>query len=235
MNTLTQKFLALFSTSGTEHTESPGSPADRGGMPLASVAYLREFAQRLRLEVDDLSPAEQAELKRRLDESMDFREDNYGFLYHEVYRLGHGYSLADAKRVSAQLTEISEEPAARAYLDYRENAVAAEALMAAGSLLQEEGEAAAADRLFRLADARRHRSSLLADNTGDAASRDTDRDDGVERQGAPVADTAVEDSPGENSATEDSPAEDSPEAGLAGLMDDAVDAGADAGSKDRAG
>ena len=203
MNTLIQKFLALFSTSGTEHTESPGSPVERGGMPLASVAYLREFAQRLRLEVDDLS----------------FREDNYGFLYHEVYRLGHGYSLADAKRVSAQLTEISQEPAARAYLDYRENAVAAEALMAAGSLLQEEGEAAAADRLFRLADTRRHRSSLLADNTDGAATTETDGDDDVERQGAAVADTATEHSRG---------------AGLAGLMDNAVEVGADAEPKNRA-
>ena len=225
MNTLIQKFLAPFSTSGTEHAEPSDAPADRGGMPLASVAYLREFAQRLRLEVDDLSPAEQAELKRRLDESMDFREDNYGFLYHEVYRLGHGYSLADAKRVSAQLTEISEEPAARAYLDYRENAVAAEALMAAGSLLQGEGESAAADRLFRLADARRHRSSLLADSTNDVSTKETDPDDGVERQGAAVADTATDNSPG---------------AGLAGLMDDAVEVGAvevgaDAEPKNRAG
>ncbi|WP_459328981.1 hypothetical protein [Arthrobacter sp. HLT1-20] len=143
-------------------------------MPLASAAYLNEFAQRLGLEVDDLSPAEQAELKARLDKSMDFREENYGFLYHEVYQLGHGYSLADASRVSAQINGITDDPAARAYLDYRENAVAAEALMAAGSLLAQEGDAHAAARLFKLADARRHRSSVL--DFGEVEEQPTDRE-----------------------------------------------------------
>jgi len=161
MNTLIQKFLALFSPAEQVQADSPDVRLPLSGMPLASASYLREFAHRLGLEVDDLSPAEQAELKARLDRSMDFREENYGFLYHEVYQLGHGYTLADAGRVSAQINEILTEPAARAYFDYRENAVAAEALLAAGSLLEKEGDADAAGRLFKLADARRHSSSLL--------------------------------------------------------------------------
>lgn len=173
MNTLIQKFLALFSTARQEDPSPSGGALELGGMPLASPAYLREFAQRLGLEVDDLSPAEQAELKSRLDGSMDFREDNYGFLYHEVYRLGHGYSLADATRVSARINEISEEQAASAYLDYRENSVAAEALMAAGAVLQQEGHDAAAQRLFGLADARRHRSSRLALNVENERTLET--------------------------------------------------------------
>ncbi|MGP9501168.1 hypothetical protein ACT3TS_03010 [Specibacter sp. AOP5-B1-6] len=179
MNTLIQKFLALFSTASQEHPETSDVRPETGGMPLASATYLREFAQRLGLEVDDLSPAERAELKSRLDGSMDFREDNYGFLYHEVYRLGHGYSLADATRVSARINEISEEPAARAYLDYRENAVAAEALMAAGALLQKEGQADAAQRLFGLADARRHRSSQLAVNAENPRASAAAQEDGA--------------------------------------------------------
>ncbi|ALE05733.1 hypothetical protein AL755_10060 [Arthrobacter sp. ERGS1:01] len=161
MKTLIQKFLALFSAAHQENPELHEARLPLDGMPLASAAYLREFAQRLGLEVDDLSPAEQAELKARLDHSMDFREENYGELYHAVYQLGHGYSLSDATRVSARISAISEEPAARAYLDYRENAVAAEALMAAGALLEQEGDLNAAHRLYDLAEARRHRSSLL--------------------------------------------------------------------------
>lgn len=161
MSTLMQKFLALFSPAVQDYPEPPQTQPALGGMPLASPAYLQEFAHRLGLEVDDLSPAEQDELKSRLDASMDFRQDNYGVLYHQVYQLGHGYSLADATRVSALISSISEEAAASAYLDYRENSVAAEALMAAASLLRAEGEAGAADRLFSLAEARRHRSSLL--------------------------------------------------------------------------
>lgn len=161
MSTLMQKFFALFSPAMQNYPEPPQTQPALGGMPLASPAYLHEFAQRLGLEVDDLSPAEQDELKSRLDASMDFRQDNYRFLYHQVYQLGHGYTLADATRVSALISSISEEAAASAYLDYRENSVAAEALMAAATLLQAEGEGAAADRLFGLAEARRHRSSLL--------------------------------------------------------------------------
>ncbi|MGA7207120.1 MAG: hypothetical protein WBX27_21110 [Specibacter sp.] len=168
MHTLIQKFLALFSSAQQTHPNPSEARLPLDGMPLASAAYLREFAQRLGLEVDDLSPAEQAELKTRLDQSMDFREENYGSLYHEVYQLGHGYSLADANRVSAQMIDICDEPAARAYLDYRENAVAAEALMAAGSLLEQEGDAVAARRLFDLAEARRHRSSVLEFNVADS-------------------------------------------------------------------
>ncbi len=161
MSTFFQRFLALFSAP-TEHPEADGERTAADGMPLAGPTYLRQFAQRLGLEVDDLSAAEQTELKKRLDESMDFREDNYGALYHEVYQLGHGYSLADAARVSGQINKLCADPAAQAYVDYRENAVAAEALMAAGSLLENEGNHAGAERLFGLADARRHRSSRLA-------------------------------------------------------------------------
>lgn len=177
MNTLIQKFLALFSAPKPEQTEPTDAHLPLGGMPLASPEYLRKFAHRIGLEVDDLSPAEQRELKVRLDQSMDFREENYASLYHEVYQLGHGYSLDDASRVSAQINDISAESTARAFLDYRENAVASEALMAAGSLLKEEGETAAAERLFMLAEARRHRSSLLetksapATATADPASK----------------------------------------------------------------
>lgn len=173
MNTLIQKFLALFSAPKTEQAEPTATRPPLGGMPLASPEYLREFAHRIGLEVDDLSPAEQTELKTRLDRSMDFREENYAFLYHEVYQLGHGYSLADASRVSAQMNKIASESTARAFLDYRENAVAAEALMAAGSLLKEEGETAAAERLFMLAEARRHRSSLLEHNMENTPSTDS--------------------------------------------------------------
>ncbi|AIX99991.1 hypothetical protein ART_0393 [Arthrobacter sp. PAMC 25486] len=214
MNTLIQKFLALFSTSRDELSDSSEARPEPGGMPLASATYLREFAQRLGLEVDDLSPAEQAELKSRLDESMDFRENNYGFLYHEVYRLGHGYSLADANRVSARINEISEEQAASAYLDYRENAVAAEALMAAGALLQKEGEAVAAQRLFGLADARRHRSSRLAVRVENALVIETAQND----------DSAVAGQP--HSVTDSAADEQVPEAGLEGLMEDAGEADA---------
>lgn len=173
MNTLIQKFLALFSAPKPEHPETNEPRMALSGMPLASPEYLREFAHRIGLEVDDLSSAEQSELKARLDRSMDFREENYAFLYHEVYQLGHGYSLKDASRVSAQINEISSVSTARAFLDYRENAVAAEALMAAGSLLKEEGETAAAERLFMLADARRHRSSLLEVNLADTSAADS--------------------------------------------------------------
>ena len=164
MNSLIQKILAFFSPARRAHPASPEILLAMSGMPLASAAYLREFAQRLGLEVDDLSPAEQAELKARLDQSMDFREENYSALYHEVYQLGHGYALADAIRVSDQINDISDDPAARAYLDYRENAVAAEALMSAGTLLEQEGDVDAARRLFDLAEARRHRSSVLTFN-----------------------------------------------------------------------
>ncbi len=173
LNSLIQKFLALFSSAQHADPGTSDAPLALGGMPLASAAYLREFAQRLGLEVDDLSPAEQAELKARLDQSMDFREENYGFLYHEVYQLGHGHSLADANRVSALITGISEEPVARAYLDYRENAVAAEALMAAGALLEQEGDISAARRLFDLAENRRHRSSVLEFNVANAPDTDS--------------------------------------------------------------
>lgn len=164
MSTFFQKFLAFFSATPAhlDATEPAGDNAPHDGMPLAGPTYLRQFAHRLGLEVDDLSPAEQTELKRRLDDSMDFREENYDRLYHGVYRLGHGYSLADAERVSAQINEICAEDAAQAYLDYRENSIAAEALMAAASVLQNEGQNTAAERLFNLADARRHRSSRLA-------------------------------------------------------------------------
>ncbi|MEV8182253.1 hypothetical protein [Specibacter sp. NPDC078692] len=173
MNTLIQKFLALFSAPKPLPAEASETRIALSGMPLASPEYLREFAHRIGLEVDDLSPAEQTELKARLDRSMDFREENYAFLYHEVYQLGHGYSLEDASRVSAQINKISSESAARAFLDYRENAVAAEALMAAGSLLKEEGDTAAAERLFMLANARRHRSSLLEVNLADTSATDS--------------------------------------------------------------
>ena len=173
MNTLIQKFLALFSAPKPLPAEASETRIALSGMPLASPEYLREFAHRIGLEVDDLSPAEQTELKARLDRSMDFREENYAFLYHEVYQLGHGYSLEDASLVSAQVNEIAAESAARAFLDYRENAVAAEALMAAGSLLKEEGDTAAAERLFMLADARRHRSSLLEVNLADTSTTDS--------------------------------------------------------------
>lgn len=218
MNTLIRKFLALFSTPSAELPNSSEARPERGGMPLASAVYLREFAQRLGLEVDDLSPAEKAELKSRLDESMDFREDNYGFLYHEVYRLGHGYSLADANRISARINEISEEQAARAYLDYRENAVAAEALMAAGALLQKEDEAAAAQRLFGLADARRHRSSRLAVNVENALAVES-----AQHADSPVA--------GQLPSVTDSAADEQvSEAGLEGLMTDAGETGAAAES-----
>ena len=172
MKTLIQKFLALFSTAHQDNPEPHEARLPLDGMPLASAAYLREFAQRLGLEVDDLSPAEQAELKARLDHSMDFREENYGDLYHAVYQLGHGYSLGDATRVSAQISAISDEPAARAYLDYRENAVAAEALMAAGALLEQEGDENAAHRLYELAEARRHRSSLLESSLENQSATD---------------------------------------------------------------
>lgn len=217
MNTLIQKFLALFSPAEQGHPESPDTRLPLSGMPLASAAYLREFAQRLGLEVDDLSPAEQAELKARLDRSMDFREENYGFLYHEVYQLGHGYSLADASRVSAQINEINDEPAARAYLDYRENAVAAEALMAAASLLEKEGDDFAAGRLFKLADARRHRSSVLESKVADAPAMDFVQDEAV---------AAKKDAPtiaGDAAAAEDR-APGLEKTGLAGLMGTAVEA-----------
>lgn len=161
MNTLIQKIIAFFSTTSEEDSEAPSTNQTFSAMPVASPEYLREFAHRIGLEVDDLSPAEQRELKAQLDSSMDFREENYTSLYHQVYQLGHGYSLADAGRVSAQINEISADAYARAFLNYRENAVAAEALMAAGSLLREEGSAVAAERLFALAEVRRHRSSLL--------------------------------------------------------------------------
>jgi len=172
LNSLIQKILAFFSPARRAHPESPEVLLAMSGMPLASAAYLREFAQRLGLEVDDLSPAEQAELKARLDQSMDFREENYSVLYHEVYQLGHGYALADAIRVSDQINDISDDPAARAYLDYRENAVAAEALMSAGTLLEQEGDVDAARRLLDLAEARRHRSSVLEFNLGHAPATD---------------------------------------------------------------
>ncbi|MHA7176187.1 hypothetical protein ACX80D_05985 [Arthrobacter sp. Sr24] len=173
MNTLFQKFLALFSAPKPEQAEPTDAHLLSGGMPLASPEYLRKFAHRIGLEVDDLSPAEQRELKVRLDQSMDFREENYASLYHEVYQLGHGYSLDDASRVSTQINDISAESTARAFLDYRENAVAAEALMAAGSLLKEAGETAAAERLFILAEARRHRSSLLETNSAQATATES--------------------------------------------------------------
>lgn len=209
MNALIQKFLALFSTAQHAQPESAQTQHTHSGMPLASAAYLREFAQRLGLEVDDLSPAEQAELKARLDQSMDFREENYGFLYHQVYKLGHGYSLADAGRVSAQINEIIADPTARAYLDYRENAVAAEALMAAGSLLDKEGDEVAAARLFKLADARRHRSSLLETNGTDVPVTEVVHED------AEVTETVTLDVVAEGPAAPDR----APESGLAGLME----------------
>ncbi|WP_154605305.1 hypothetical protein [Arthrobacter sp. AQ5-05] len=215
MSTLIQKILALFSPA--EHAQPASANTDLAptGMPLASATYLREFAKRLGLEVDDLSPAEQDEMKSRLDRSMDFREENYGFLYHEVYQLGHGYSLADASRVSAQINGILEEPAARAYFDYRENAVAAEALMAAGSLLEQEGDAGAAARLFDLADTRRHRSSVLALNVADGEAPGFVRDEG---------DTAEKDKPAVDDGTpiDVEPNTEVDEDGLEGLMDTTV-------------
>ena len=218
MNTLIQKFLALFSGTAPEHPEAPESIPMPSGMPLASAEYLREFAHRLGLEVDGLSPAEQTELKARLDRSMDFREENYSFLYHEVYELGHGYSLADASRVSAQINEITAESTARAYLDYRENAVAAEALMAAGSLLDEEGETVAAGRLFKLADARRHRSSVLEFNVPDLPARDSFQDEAAATE-SEIPEVAAEAADGEQPATGVE------KAGLAELMDTTVGAG----------
>ncbi|POH57849.1 hypothetical protein [Arthrobacter glacialis] len=209
MNAMIQKFLALFSTTQHGQPESVETQHPHSGMPLASGAYLREFAQRLGLEVDDLSPAEQTELKVRLDKSMDFREENYGFLYHEVYQLGHGYSLADASRVSAQINSITEDPAARAFLDYRENAVAAEALMAAGSLLEKDGDDVAAARLFKLAEARRHRSSVLETNGTDAPVTEIVHED------AEVTETVALDVVAEGPAAPDR----APESGLAGLME----------------
>ncbi|POH72649.1 hypothetical protein [Arthrobacter glacialis] len=209
MNAMIQKFLALFSTTQHGQPESVETQHPHSGMPLASGAYLREFAQRLGLEVDDLSPAEQTELKVRLDKSMDFREENYGFLYHEVYQLGHGYSLADASRVSAQINSITEDPAARAFLDYRENAVAAEALMAAGSLLEKDGDDVAAARLFKLAEARRHRSSVLETNGTDVPVTEIVHED------AEVTETVALDVVAEGPAAPDR----APESGLAGLME----------------
>jgi len=208
MNTLIQKFLALFSTAQLVDAEPTESGLPLTGMPLASHTYLREFAQRLGLEVEDLSPAEQAELKTRLDQSMDFREENYGFLYHEVYQLGHGYSLADATRVSAQINAISDEPAARAFLDYRENAVAAEALMAAGSLLEQEGDVVAARLLFELAEARRHRSSVFAVNAANTPSADSDSDDAEEAVLAVTEDDVETVTGAEALETEEADAED---------------------------
>lgn len=215
MNTLIQKFFALFSSAEQGHRPSAEPRLSQDGMPLASAAYLREFAHRLALEVDDLSPAEQAVLKARLDQSMDFREENYGFLYHQVYKLGHGYSLADASRVSAQINEIIADPTARAYLDYRENAVAAEALMAAGSLLEKEGDAAAAGRLFKLAEARRHRSSVLDTNGTDEPVTEIVPEDTVD---AEVTETVALDVVTEGPAAPDH----APESGLAGLMEGPV-------------
>lgn len=226
MSTLFQKFLALFYTPNPEVPDTPATQPALTGMPLASAAYLREFAQRLGLEVDDLSPAEQAVLKARLDNSMDFREENYGFLYHEVYRLGHGYSLDDATRVSSQINAIAENPAANAYLNYRENAVAAEALMAAGAFLQQEGQAVAAEHLFTLADARRHRSSQLEANLEEQPSggsgqdvgrepiRDVDAADTGSRSGAASGSGA---STGQARGAADSP-EGAAETGITGLM-----------------
>lgn len=216
MHALVQKFLALFSAPGQEATEPPAHGLMPGGMPLASAAYMRAFAQRLGLEIDDLSGAEQDELKARLDRSMDFREENFGQLYHEVYRLGHGYSLADASRVSAQINEIIDIPTARAYFEYRENAVAAEALMAAGALLAEAGDAEAASRLFKLADDRRHRSSVLEFNADDVAAPDAADDD------APLA--AKED-PATHGDSDTAGAGDVEDDGLAGLMHTSVETG----------
>lgn len=209
MNTLIQKFLALFSSTEQGHRPSAEAHLSQDGMPLASAAYLREFAHRLALEVDDLSPAEQSVLKARLDQSMDFREENYGFLYHQVYKLGHGYSLADASRVSAQINEIIADPTARAYLDYRENAVAAEALMAAGSLLEKEGDDVAAARLFKLAEARRHRSSVLETNGTDVPVTE------IVHEAAEVTETVALDVVAEGPDAPDR----APESGLAGLME----------------
>lgn len=213
MHALIQKFLALFSPSGQGITETPAHAPTPGGMPLASAAYMREFAQRLGLGIDDLSGAEQAELKARLDRSMDFREENYGQIYHEVYRLGHGYSLADASHVSAQINKIIDVPTARAYFEYRENAVAAEALMAAGALLEEAGDADAAGRLFTLADDRRHRSSVLEINGADLPATDD--------VGTAGRLTGKETPAADGEAAEAGDDEDS---GLAGLMDDSVEA-----------
>lgn len=217
VKTLIQKFLALFSAPQPEPSEAPDTQLALSGMPLASPEYLRKFAHRIGLEVDDLSPAEQTELKVRLDRSMDFREENYASLYHEVYQLGHGYSLDDASRVSAQINEIASESTARAFLDYRENAVAAEALMAAGSLLKEEGNTAAAERLFTLADARRHRSSLLESNMAGTSATDSHQSDAKVEDEAPktqalsIVDNATNNNEDQSSYTE------SP--GLESLMD----------------
>ncbi|MFQ4150180.1 hypothetical protein AAGW05_16080 [Arthrobacter sp. LAPM80] len=231
MNTLFQKFLALFSSAAPEHPAAPDAALPLGGMPLASATYLREFAQRLGLEVDDLSPAEQAELTSRLDRSMDFREENYSFLYHEVYQLGHGFSLADASRVSALINEITAESTARAYLDYRENAVAAEALMAAGALLEKEGDALAAARLFKLADARRHRSSLLEINAANEPAVNPVAETTVaEEKDTPAAsdevatEVSVDDLPANGHVADGGQATNAEEGGLAGLMDTAVGA-----------
>lgn len=218
MSTFFQRFLALFSTPA-EVPEAAEGRTQTDGMPLAGPTYLREFAQRLGLEVDDLSAAERAELKKRLDDSMDFREDNYGALYHEVYQLGHGYSLADAARVSAQINKVCAEPAAQAYLDYRENAVAAEALMAAGSLLENEGNHAGAERLFGLADARRHRSSRLGaaleNGAETVAQRVVERPAVAPPVSVPVVKPAVE------PAEEQEPAA---ESGLQAIMDGKIPA-----------
>ncbi|MFB9163774.1 hypothetical protein [Arthrobacter psychrochitiniphilus] len=176
MSTLIQKFLALFSTTVQDHPEPVQEQLSADGMPLAGPTYLREFAHRLGLEVDDLSTAEQSELKRRLDASMDFREQNYDLMYRQVYQLGHGFSLADAERVSTQISEICAQQEAQAYLDYRENAVAAEALMGAASILQNEGQHGAAARLFALADARRHRSSRLGEALENKLPSEQDQD-----------------------------------------------------------
>lgn len=209
MHALIQKFLALFSPPGQGITETPEPAPTAGGMPLASAAYMRDFAQRLGLGIDDLSGAEQAELKARLDRSMDFREENYGQIYHEVYRLGHGYSLADANRVSAQINKIIDVPTARAYFEYRENAVAAEALMAAGALLAEAGDTEAAGRLFKLADDRRHRSSVLEFNVAELPATDD-----VDTAGQ-VAEEEALSLEGESDAADTGEDENS---GLAGLM-----------------
>lgn len=219
MHALIQKFLALFfSSSGQGITETPAHAPTPGGMPLASATYMREFAHRLGLGIDDLSGAEQAELKARLDRSMDFREENYGQIYHEVYRLGHGYSLADASRVSDQINKIIDEPTARAYFEYRENAVAAEALMAAGALLEEAGDADAAGRLFRLADDRRHRSSVLEFTVADLPATDgVDNAGQLAAKGAPASDGDADAADAEAGADEDS--------GLAGLMHTSVETG----------
>lgn len=235
MNTLIQKFLTLFSAPKPLPAEASETRIALSGMPLASPEYLREFAHRIGLEVDDLSPAEQTELKARLDRSMDFREENYAFLYHEVYQLGHGYSLEDATLVSAQVTEIAAESAARAFLDYRENAVAAEALMAAGTLLKEEGDSAAAERLFMLADARRHRSSLLEANLADPATTDSRE---AEPEQAKTEALAIVDIAAYGAANNSTDGEDhateTGNSGLEGLMDAPVTAVTTVTTKNRA-